>query len=223
MIIVMKDDILPDSPEVAEVVRMAERYPDVSTEVRAIRGAMRSVTEIYLLGSTGPVPEAPFEEFPAVEKVVRVRARYRAIGRHEDQAEALGFEFNGLRFSQDSFHIFAGLCAVDSPKNVERMFRALKQVGLQTTRAGAYKPRTSPYDFQGMGQECLPYVFELAGRYDIKAISMEVTHESHLEEIQTALRAAGDPTGVMLQIGTRNHGQTGWRVDQLFINDPPSS
>ncbi len=204
MIIVMKDDILPDSPEVAEVVRMAERYSDVSTEVRAIQGAMRSVTEIYLLGSTGPVPEAPFEEFPAVEKVVRVRARYRAIGRHEDQAEALGFEFNGLRFSQDSFHIFAGLCAVDSPKNVERMFRALKQVGLQTTRAGAYKPRTSPYDFQGMGQECLPYVFELAGRYDIKAISMEVTHESHLEEIQTALRAAGDPTGVMLQIGTRN-------------------
>ena len=84
------------------------------------------------------------------------------------------------------------------------MFQALKRVGLQTTRAGAYKPRTSPYDFQGRGEECLPYVFELAGKNDIKVISMEVTHESHLDEIRTALRQAGHPTGVMLQIGTRN-------------------
>ena len=91
MIIVMKDDVLPDSPEVAEILRMAARYPDVSTEVRAIQGATRSVTEVYLLGSTGTVPPAQFEEFPAVEKVVRVRASYRAIGRHDDQAEALGF------------------------------------------------------------------------------------------------------------------------------------
>ncbi len=200
----MKDNILPDSSEVAEVVRLAGRYPDVSTAVRAIQGATRTVTEVYLLGSTGTVPEAPFEEFPAVEKVVRVRANYRAIGRHEDQAEALGFEFNGLRFSQDSFHIFAGLCAVDSIENTERMFAALKRVGVQTTRAGAYKPRTSPYDFQGRGKDCLPYVFELAGRYDIKVISMEITHESQLDEIEGALRNAGHPTGVMLQVGTRN-------------------
>lgn len=200
----MKDNILPDSSEVVEVVQLAERYPDVSTAVRAIEGATRTVTEVYLLGSTGTVPEAPFEEFPAVEKVVRVRTSYRAIGRHENQAEVLGFEFNGLHFSQDSFHIFAGLCAVDSLENTERMFAALKRVGLQTTRAGAYKPRTSPYDFQGRGAACLPYVFELAGKYDIRVISMEITHESQLDEIRGALREAGDPTGVMLQIGTRN-------------------
>ncbi len=70
----MKDNILPDSSEVAEVLRLAGRYPDVTTAVRAIQGATRTVTEVYLLGSTGTVPEAPFEEFPAVEKVVRVRA-----------------------------------------------------------------------------------------------------------------------------------------------------
>jgi 3-deoxy-7-phosphoheptulonate synthase len=43
-----------------------------------------------------------------------------------------------------------------------------------TTRAGAYKPRTSPYDFQGHGKECLPYLFELAGKYGIRVVSMEV-------------------------------------------------
>ncbi|MFQ5513718.1 MAG: 3-deoxy-7-phosphoheptulonate synthase [Myxococcota bacterium] len=204
MIIVMKADILPDSPEVRQVVELAERYPDVQTEVRVIRGTTRALTEIYLLGSTAAVPEAPFEEFSAVERVIRVRERYRSIGRHAGQVEALGFEYNGLHFSQDSLHIFAGLCAVDRRESVEEMFRALASVGLETTRAGAYKPRTSPYDFQGHGRECLSYVFELAGRYGIKVIAMEITHETQLDEICGALDAAGHPTGVLLQIGTRN-------------------
>jgi 3-deoxy-7-phosphoheptulonate synthase len=69
---------------------------------------------------------------------------------------------------------------------------------------GAYKPRTSPYAFQGHGKNCLPYVFELAGKYGIKVIAMEITHESHLAEINEALHQTGNPTGVMLQIGTRN-------------------
>ncbi len=203
MIIVMKSDILPESPEVEQVIKMAERYPDVHAEVRKIQGATRVLTEIYLLGSTAQIPQEPFEEFPAVEKTIRIRERYRAIGRH-DGAEAFGFTYNGVRFSQDTFHIFAGLCAVDSRENVETMFRALKAVGIVTTRAGAYKPRTSPYDFQGHGKVCLPYLFELAGKYGMKVIAMEITHETQLDEIRDALHAAGNPTGVLLQIGTRN-------------------
>ncbi len=204
MIIVMKADILPESPEVAEVIRMAERYPDVRAVARKIEGATRVLTEVYLLGSTSTLSQEPFEEFPAVEKVIRIRERYRSIGRHAGQVEAIGFEYNGVRFSQDDFHVFPGLCAVDTPENTEAMFRALKSVGITTTRAGAYKPRTSPYDFQGHGKRCLPYVFELAGKYGIRVIAMEVTHEAQIDEIREALSAAGRCTGVMLQIGTRN-------------------
>jgi 3-deoxy-7-phosphoheptulonate synthase len=109
-----------------------------------------------------------------------------------------------VRFSQDDFHVFPGLCAVDTRENTETMFRALKDAGVVTTRAGAYKPRTSPYDFQGHGKACLPYVFDLAGKYGIKVVAMEVTHESQIGEIRGALESAGHPTGVMLQIGTRN-------------------
>ncbi len=203
MIIVMKADILPESPEVQQVLRMAARYPDVQTEVRKIEGATRSLTEIYLLGHTAQVPQEPFEEFPAVEKTIRIRERYRAIGRH-DGAEAFGFDYNGVRFSQDTFHVFAGLCAVDSRQNVEAMFKALQAAGLHTTRAGVYKPRTSPYDFQGHGKACLPFLFELAGQYAQKVIAMEITHEAQLDEIREALQAAGNPTGVLIQIGTRN-------------------
>lgn len=203
MIIVMKADVPPDSEEVRQVVRMAERYPDVRAEVRQIQGTTRSLTEVYLLGSTASIAIEPFQEFPAVEKAIRIRERYRSIGRH-DRDDGLGFEYRGIEFSQNTFHVFPGLCAVDNAENVEAMFRLLKERGIRTTRAGAYKPRTSPYDFQGYGKECLPYVFELAGKYDIAVIAMEITREIHIVEIHTALEAAGNPTGVLLQIGTRN-------------------
>src|SRR4029077_7975503 len=107
-------------------------------------------------------------------------------------------------FGQDTLHVFAGLCAVDTPDSVEAMMRALRDRGEVCTRMGAYKPRTSPYSFQGHGHNCLPYVFELAGKYGIKVVAMEITHESHIDEINEALDRAGQPTGVMLQIGTRN-------------------
>ena len=76
---------------------------------------------------------------------------------------------------------------MDSADNVEIVMRALRELGLECTRMGAYKPRTNPYSFQGHGKNCLPYVLELAGKYDIKVIAMEITHESHIEEISTAL------------------------------------
>ncbi len=204
MIIVLKADVESDSPEVRRLIERAESFPDVRTQVHKIRGATRSVTEIYLLGHTGVIPTEPFEEFACVEKVVRVTEKFRAIGRHGGGLDAVGFEYNGIRISQDSFHPFPGLCAVDTRENLETMFAALSEHGIETARAGAYKPRTSPYDFQGHGAECLPWVFELAGKYGIRIVSMEITHESHIEEIGKALADSGNATGVMLQIGTRN-------------------
>ena len=204
MIIVMKADVAADGPELKRVIALAESYPGVSTQLHRIQGATRSVTEVYLLGPTGVVPSAPFEEFESVEKVVRVTQSFRAIGRHDGGLAAVGFQYNGVQISQDTFHLFAGLCAVDTLEHVEKTFRVLKELGIATTRAGAYKPRSSPYDFQGLGAACLPWVFELAGKYGVRIVAMEVTHESHIGEIQRALEASGGATGVMLQIGTRD-------------------
>ena len=136
--------------------------------------------------------------------MVRVSEEYRIIGRHRDESRPSGFEYNGVYFSQDTLQIFAGLCAVDNREHVELMMKALQEHGQVCTRMGAYKPRTSPYSFQGHGKACLPWVFELAGKYGIKVIAMEVTHDSHVDEIREALAQTGHPTGVMLQIGTRN-------------------
>jgi 3-deoxy-7-phosphoheptulonate synthase len=129
---------------------------------------------------------------------------FRILGRRPGNEDSIRFSYKGVEFHQDSFHVVAGLNAVDTREFTEQTFKALKDAGQVCARMGAYKPRTSPYSFQGYGKQCLPYVFELAGKYGIRVISMEVTRDEHLDEIRTALRETGDATGVMLQIGTRN-------------------
>ncbi len=129
---------------------------------------------------------------------------FRILGRHKGNEEPIRFTYRGVPFDQDSFHVVAGLNAVDTREYTEQTFKALQAAGQVCARMGAYKPRTSPYSFQGYGKSCLPYVFELAGKYAIRVISMEVTRDEHLDEIRAALRETGDPAGVMLQIGTRN-------------------
>jgi 3-deoxy-7-phosphoheptulonate synthase len=196
----------PDAPEsaIASVIRLSERYPGVTARKHEFRGASTTITEVHLIGSTRSVPIEGFEAVPGVRKAVRVSVKYRLIGRHHSAAETPGFEYNGVRFDERTVKIFAGLCAVDTREHVQQMMAALQAAGITTTRMGAYKPRTSPYEFQGLGKACLPWVFELAGTHGIKVIAMEVTNDRHIDEIRAALEEAGNPTGVMLQIGTRN-------------------
>jgi 3-deoxy-7-phosphoheptulonate synthase len=129
---------------------------------------------------------------------------FRILGRRKGNEEPIHFEYKGVPFDQDCFYVVAGLNAVDTREFTEETFKALQAAGQVCARMGAYKPRTSPYSFQGYGKQCLPYVFELAGKYGIRVISMEVTRDEHLDEIRAALRETGEATGVMLQIGTRN-------------------
>ena len=132
------------------------------------------------------------------------KSEFRILGRRDGNDESIRFTYRGVEFHQDCFHVVAGLNAVDTRENVEQTFRALASAGQVTTRMGAYKPRTSPYSFQGYGKQCLPYVFELAGKHGIRVVCMEVTHDEHVDEIRAALEQTGNPTGVMLQLGTRN-------------------
>jgi len=204
MILILSDSADPQSPEYEQLMQALALLPNIKTRIHRIQGTERSVTEVYLLGDTKALAIEDMQSLPCVERVIRVSEEYRVLGRHPGDTRPTHFDYQGLRFGQDTLHVFAGLCAVDSREHVEIMMRALKDNGQQCTRMGAYKPRTSPYAFQGHGKACLPYVFELAGKYGIKVIAMEVTHESHVEEIRQAMRDTGNPTGVMLQIGTRN-------------------
>jgi len=204
MIVILKADLTEKTPEYRQVLDYLAHKPNIKTRVHQEIGTLQTLTEIYLIGDTASLDKTEIESLPGVDRVVRVSEEYRILGRHKDDSRPTGFEYNGVKFSQDNLNVFAGLCAVDNPTHVETMLKALRDNGQVCTRMGAYKPRTNPYSFQGHGKECLPWVFDLAGKYGIKVIAMEITHDSHLHEIQEALHQTGKPTGVMLQIGTRN-------------------
>ncbi|NUO80304.1 3-deoxy-7-phosphoheptulonate synthase [candidate division KSB1 bacterium] len=204
MLVILHPNIDENSAAFQTTWTHLENLPRIRIQKHEVQGRQQKLTEIYLIGDTKRLSLEAIAALPAVERVVRISEEYRILGRHQDEQRAIGFDYNGIHFDQDTLVIFAGLCAVDTKEHVEAMLRALRENGQTCTRMGAYKPRTNPYSFQGHGKGCLPYVFELAGKYGIKVIAIEVTHENHLEEIDQCLAQAGEPTGVMMQIGTRN-------------------
>ncbi len=204
MIIILHPDANKNDTDYLKLFDYLGRLPNITCRTHEEVGAQQTLTEIYLIGDTSSLDAREIEGFEIVERVVRVSREYRILGRHKDDTRPSHFEYNGVRFGQESLNVFAGLCAVDTPEHVEIVMKALKQHGQVCTRMGAYKPRTNPYSFQGHGKACLPYVFELAGNYGIKVIAMEIMHDVHIDEINEALETTGHPTGVMLQIGTRN-------------------
>ena len=204
MILILEPNVNPKGAEYRRLMDALAALPNVQARVHNVHGAQQTLTEVYLIGDTSPLAIEDMRSLPCVERVVRVSQTYRILGRHTDDDRPTSFDYNGVRFGQDNLTVFAGLCAVDTREHVELMMKALRDHGQVCTRMGAYKPRSSPYSFQGHGKECLPYVFELGGRYGIKVIAMEITHENQVDEIRAALQQTGHATGVMLQIGTRN-------------------
>lgn len=204
MIIILKADINVQGPEYENINTYLKRFPDINVKLVELQGETRTVREVHLIGPTHDVPEDVLTNMKGVERVIRVSNKYRQIGRYDLRLVPVGFTYQGIKFDQETLHIFPGPCAVDTLEHAEETFKYLQGLGIVTTRMGAYKPRTSPYDFQGHGAKCLPWLFDLAGKYGIKVIAMEVLREQHIDEIKEALEASGKPTGVMLQIGTRN-------------------
>ena len=205
MIVILKPSIDTQSPEYRYTLNALHGLQGVEIQLHSTKGAHDVIHEIYLIGDTEHNSKDNIEALPGVARVVRISTQYQILGRETSDAQkSFEFEYNGVVFSQSNLNVFAGLCAVDSIDNVDAMMKSLQAFGQTCTRMGAYKPRTSPYAFQGLGKNCLPYVFEKAGKYGIKVIAMEVTHARHIEEIQEYLHQTGNPTGVMLQIGTRN-------------------
>ncbi len=204
MILILHPDTNKADADYSKLMDYLSSLPNIRISTHEVTGTIQTLTELYLIGDTSGLDENMIGNFEVVDHIVRVSREYRILGRHKRDDRPSHFEYNGIKFGQDNLNVFAGLCAVDTAEHVELIMKALQAHGLQCTRMGVYKPRTSPYSFQGRGKECLPYVFELAGKYDIKVVAMEITHEAHIKEIHQALEASGKPTGVMLQIGTRN-------------------
>src|SRR5215831_12926551 len=112
MILILEPNTDPGSTEYRVLVGQLERLPSIQYRVHREVGAEVTLTEIYLIGNTGALTVEQMQVLPCVAKVVRVSEPYRVLGRHtQGDDRPSSFDYNGVRFGQNTFQVFAGLCA----------------------------------------------------------------------------------------------------------------
>jgi len=147
MLIVMKMDAVQE--QVDGVVRKIESH---GLKAHAIAGAQR--TAIGITGNIGVVDRALFASMPGVLEVIRVSHPYKLVSR-EFRPHDTVVEIGGVRIGGPDFVVIAGPCSVESYEQTLRIAKQVKAAGAHLLRGGAFKPRTSPYSFQGLGEEGL--------------------------------------------------------------------
>lgn len=156
------------------------------------RGAERTV--IGVVGDIRRVQKEALEVLPGVDHVVRISRPYKLASR-EFQPENTEFNINGVRVGTNQILIIAGPCSVESREQLLESAHAVREAGGHALRGGAYKPRTSPYAFQGMGEAGLEI---LAEAREITGLPI-VTEVMAPEQVPLVAKFAD-----VLQIGARN-------------------
>jgi 3-deoxy-7-phosphoheptulonate synthase len=145
--------IVMDSQATAEDVRrVVAAVEGVGLSAHAIPGAQR--TAIGVTGNRGSIESAAFENLPGVAEVIAVTAPYKLVSR-EAKREDTVVSVGGVAVGGPTVVVVAGPCAVESEKQALDIARHVRDAGATLYRGGAFKPRTSPYSFQGLGEEGL--------------------------------------------------------------------
>src|SRR5437764_2607706 len=137
----------------AEIEHVCERIQEFGYKVHSIEGEERVVIGVVGMGDVTACLES-LEATPGVERAVRISAPYKFVSR-EFKKEHSAIRVNGLEIGGDEFIVMAGPCSVESERQIMETAEAVAAAGARMLRGGAYKPRTSPYDFQGMELEGL--------------------------------------------------------------------
>ena len=188
MLIVMHHDATPEQIERVMATVRARGF-----DPKPVPGAQR--TAICVLGNQGPVELEDFEGLPGVTECIRVTRPYKLVSRETHPADTV-ISVNGVDIGRGGqFALIAGPCAVESRDQVFRVAEFLAQRGVRLMRAGAFKPRTSPYSFQGLGVEALDILAEARRQFGVAVVTEAIDHENF-----DAVEAAAD----IVQIGARN-------------------
>jgi len=160
----------------------------------AMPGAQR--TAIGITGNKGEVEQGTLEEMPGVQEVIKVSKPYKLVSRDikEDNTE-IHFDGTIATIGGRGLAIVAGPCAIESREQAFAVAERVHRAGAQFFRGGAYKPRTSPYSFQGLGEEGLRIMSEIRQQYGMKIITEAIDNES-LDLVEEYAD--------MIQIGARN-------------------
>ena len=187
MLIVMEKNATPE-----QVDRVVEIIESKGYTARPIPGGER--VSIGVLNNQGPVEASLFAGLAGVKEAIPVTRPYKLVSREtkpEDTLIAVG----GTVIGNGHLTIMAGPCAIESEKQALTIAEKVKAAGAQIFRGGAYKPRTSPYTFQGMGEEGLKILAKVRETFDLPVVTEVMDNETF-----DLVEAYAD----IVQIGTRN-------------------
>jgi len=147
--------LMKPQAEDAEIARVREKIEALGFHAHVIPGEQR--TAIGITGNSGPIDPAEFEDLPGVAEAIRVSKPYKLVSR-ETKPDNTVVAVNGVRVGVGKPVFCGGPCAVESREQILECAHAVKAAGGQLLRGGAYKPRTSPYSFQGLGETGLRHL-----------------------------------------------------------------
>ncbi len=187
MLVVMKNDAT--EVQVQAVIREIE-----SLGYRGIPmpGAQR--TAVCIVGNTGPVEDSRLLSLNGVKETIRVTKPYKLVSR-ETHPQSTIIAIGDIKIGGEEPVIMAGPCAVESEEQALTIAHLVKQYGAQIFRGGAFKPRTSPYSFQGLGEEGLKILKRVRSETGLLIVS-EATDHTNIEVVEQY--------GDIIQIGARN-------------------
>lgn len=187
MIIVMK----PQATQ-AEIDNVIKSIETSGLKSHIVEGEFQTV--IGVIGDKAVISSQPFETYSGVEKKVAISASYKLVSRDFKKEDTV-IDVDGIKIGDGSLVVMAGPCAVESLDQIMEAARIAKEGGAQFLRGGAYKPRTSPYAFQGLEEEGLKY---LAAAREATGLKI-VTEVTDVESVELVASYAD-----VLQIGARN-------------------
>jgi len=188
MIIIMRTNATPE-----EINHICEKVKELGLTPQVSRGVERTI--VGVIGEEEKISVKPLEAFPGVDSVMPIQRPYKLASR-DFKPESTEFDMGqGVKIGGKKIVVMAGPCAVEGRDVLMRAAEAVKKSGATFLRGGAFKPRTSPYSFQGLGEEGLRYLREAGDRFGL----LVVTEVMDPRNVPLVSQYAD-----MLQIGARN-------------------
>jgi len=176
-----------------QIQHIIDRVKEAGFQAHVTRGVERTI--VAAVGSGGRRHELEaLAAAPGVEEVVPIAQPFKLVSRQVKPQRSV-IEVDGVRIGDGSFTVIAGPCSVESSEQLFSTARAVKSAGAHLLRGGAYKPRTSPYEFQGLGVEALKLLRQVREETGLPV----VTEVMSTEDVDLICEYAD-----MLQVGARN-------------------
>src|SRR5437868_680067 len=177
-----------------QVRAVCQKIESLGYRSHSIPGAQR--TAIGITGNQGEVEQGTLEEMAGVQEVIRVSKPYKLVSRDiKEENTVVRFPRTDATFGGPGLAIIAGPCAIENREQAFAVAERVQRAGAQFFRGGAYKPRTSPYSFQGLGEAGLRIMAEVRDAFGLKIVTEAIDQES-LELVEEYAD--------VIQIGARN-------------------